>query len=312
MSLDPDNTQKLDDIEAQLRQAGEVADQSLDDGSTPPAVETPTPEPKAEEPKPGEEPAPKPKEEEPPKGEKKPGEEQPPDSSYTKAKKDGERLDRSWKKLDEEKADLERRERELAERQKQPPSEPTPAPKKGEPLRDQHGNSAADYKEAAKVMRQRGEDELADKAEAAAKELEGREQQQTQEGVHREFLGKWHAEADKVIKAEPELAKQDSPLAVKVKELLESGPFFHVFENGFPMAVESARLQLKAARVDELLGEIERLTKENKELREATSIAGSDPAPPPGAPKKITDLPPAEAEAQLRSKAAELDAAPTQ
>jgi hypothetical protein len=188
-------------------------------------------------------------------------------------------------RIAEEKARLE--EERLRVRQERNGQRPT----------DENGNpiySSYELRQLAKDYRRRalkGEEgpngenygEISERAEVEAERAAAREAKEQQERFERRQT----ALAMETMTAHPDLADENSPLQQEIKavfaqeaemsRLYGRPSVFRQIEDGFPMAVEVAKLRLKAAdsdkkdtRISELEAEVDRLTK-------LTSLGSSSP-----------------------------------
>jgi hypothetical protein len=253
------------------------------------------------------------------------------ESAFSKAKKDAERRDRSWKALDQEKAEFRAEKarydaelaglrRELAELRKTRTAPSGPA-------RDPNGATADDYEKLAKDYEEQGRDDLAkaarDRAEALRKQgaapvqADGRTDPKSDPA----FQAQWRATAEELRASDPELAKTagESPLVAAVNTLLTDqqwGRYFTQHPDGLRAAVEVAKLMRSAQGATELQTKITAL--EDQAKKDKAEIArlngllqprGSLPAPnAPGGAKKPEDM--TDAEIMAAAQAADREAGP--
>lgn len=245
-----------------------------------------------------------------------------PESNYAKATKERERQDRSWAKLNEEKAAvaaekaaIESLKRDLQQRQ----ADPRPRDEQGREL-----YSSQEYRDAAKHYRQlarkgevgpNGEDYfyLAEKADLAAQNAATAEARQHQD----RFEQHQSRMALEVMQREPDLADVNSPLAKEVQtvfseELARSQKhqrpsIFKLVPDGFELAVEVAKLRREAASASELKAKIQTMEAELSKLRKATSLSSSSPTRQPQ-PKAFADMNAEEMSTALRRAAEREDA----
>jgi hypothetical protein len=220
------------------------------------------------------------------------------ESEYTRTRKEHERRDRSWQKLEEEK-NLLRRDREAVEIERRRTNQ-TAAP------RDESGYSADDYEIAARSFEENGDPELAGRARSRAQTLRHTAQTRAAEGEAQEFRAKWQETINKVVEERPELRDVNSDLGRKVATALRTHPHFSYTPEGFRRAVEHVELQEKAASLPGLHTEVERLKTENQRLNRLTSVGGSGVMHRPGS-ASFDQMTRAEQEAELTHAAEAAD-----
>lgn len=318
-----DNTVLNDTAGAALRQLGAEYDAAGGDLSS----ATPTPEPRAAgtaenpaEQTPAapkvdvdgvpETPAAKPAEQE----QQPPAPEQKTDSKFEKARKDAARRDESWKKLNEEKAQLQRDREEIERLRRQPAPPPPEAKKPVGPTKDERGHTADDYEEAAKGFDADGDADLAQRARAQAAAL--RQQDATAQtqavatdqtaAVRERFANDWRSDMETAIRAHPALGQPESADAKELTELLEHEPIFGQIPNGFSRAVEVLKLRREAAQAPGLREQVTTLKSEIERLTKLTQLNGGSPATPAGS-KRFEDMSEAEQRDHLQRKAAAAD-----
>lgn len=287
-----------------------------DEGAQPDETSKPAPETKAKpttEKKPTDKPA-----------------DQKPESPFTKAQKEKERQDRTWKKLDEEKA-AHRAEVAKFEQERQQVSalraeldalkrQITAAPKA--PSKDEHGLDAADYDAAAKRYAAEGDEQTAALARRRAEALRTKDRDAAataptapsapagEPWQSPEFQQKWSAEAAAIVKAEPELGDPQNPVFQAVAQLVNQSPyarFFRAHPDGIRAAVEVAKLQTSAARLPALQKELDTARQEIARLNKLTQPVGGPPAGPAPGKKPLAEMTMDEADAYLRAQAEAAD-----
>ena len=212
-----------------------------------------------------------------------------PDTAYEKAKKEAARKEKTWQQLEKEKAEVRaeaarlKAERDTFEKVMTQRSQPQVRP------RDEHGEeiyTSQEYRDAAKQFRRDGEHEMADKAEYAAEVALKNETKAAQQ----RFQEHQRDMAFKVMDAEPELNNEESPLAQAVKSVFEEEAqrarqyqrpsIFHQTLDGFGLAVEVAKLRMKATAADTLAKELKEARAEIQRLNSLTSVSASGPTRP--------------------------------
>ena len=315
--MDTIDTQDTSDAdEASLRSMGEAADAGREVPSTPNEPEQratgddvlpdadATPEPENGAGKSTKDPEKKPAEQQQQQDKPKPGEEKPL-SKYEAAK---QRQDKTWQKINEEKAQLQRdreqlaREREEVARQRQPA--------KAEPVKDASGYTADEYEAVAEKAIEDGEPDLAKAAYAKAKELRQQEAAQASgapgKAQQERFASEWKADMEGHLKADPELLKVDSPIAKQLTALFKEEPWLNHIPGGFSKALGVAKLQLQAGKAQGLEVELGKAKAEIARLTKLTSINGGGPAAP-SRTKTFDEMSESEMEATLRRTAQTAD-----
>ena len=234
-----------------------------------------------------------------------------PETPYTKARKDGERLQKTWKSLEAEKvafreerariaqedAAIRRELAELKAARQQPATTDDPA--------DPQGHKASTYDDLAKGYEEEGNARLAKLARDHAAHLRSSAAKAPTkaapaaaaptDSASPEFQARWQQTAEEIVKAEPELADANHPVFKAVDELVNRSafaPFFRARPDGLRAAVEVAKLQQQAARVGSLEKDLTTAKAEVARLSKLTQPRGSHPASPaPGAkrPEDLTD-----------------------
>lgn len=228
------------------------------------------------------------------------------ESRLTPYEKERRRLDRSWKKLDEEKAQT-RKEREAVEAERKAlADERAKAAQRPKPEKPKHnGHTAEEYEAAAEDFEKEGKMAEAEFAKKRAAELRAKEAEQAKEAgaatdekqfvtletgaritpeEQQQMTAEWTANLSRLGRENPDLMKEGAPLRAVVTELLgkdERGktryPILHSHASGIHYAVEVAKLKLAAGKVPELSKRVAELEAENKELKGLTSLPPSGP-----------------------------------
>jgi len=223
-------------------------------------------------------------------------EDDPDASPYTRAKKDAERLDKTWKSVNQRKAELEERERQLAEREEQIKKLQQEGPRQeGErdqraPTRRSEKLGSKEYLEAAKVYEAEGEYEKANAARQLADEARQAEQQEDQQ-QQQQFQAEWDKNLQAVL-ASPEYADMNdpqSPLGQNVQKVLKEEPMLRQIPDGIRKAAWVGKAFTMAERVPELEGQIAEKDKEIERLRNQLALPETPSpedggSPPPSAP----------------------------
>jgi len=244
------------------------------------------------------------------------------ETTFEKARSEAARRDRSWKALEEEKAqvraekarseaELQTMRRELAQRTAQPAG----------PKKDAHGATAEDYKALAKRYSAEGNDELAAAAQERAAKLEqpsaGAAPQGSPTFETPEFQTAWQGHVQQLIAKEPDLGNPENPLVKAANGILADptyGRFFKSHPDGIVAAVEVARLlqanaqgQATQQKLSTTEAALKTAKEENQRLNGLLQPRGSLPTGQPGRERKIEDMPAAEAAEAIHAMARAAD-----
>lgn len=253
------------------------------------------------------------KKEEPAKADDKPAKKE---SNYEKAKGDAERKDRSWKALEEEKAQVRaekaRYEAELATARRELAQLRTAKP--AGPAKDEHGNTSEDYRALAARYAAEGNDDMAALAKAKAEKLSQSAAPAATQGTPAaetpEFKAQWQNHTQQLIAQDPELANPENPVVKAANAILADanyGRFFKSHPDGIKAAVEVARLMQANQAQQETTKKLKEteatLTKAQAEVQRLNGLLqprGSHPAGQPGSDRKIEDMNADEAAAEIQ------------
>ncbi|MEW6303508.1 MAG: hypothetical protein AB1705_08565 [Verrucomicrobiota bacterium] len=227
----------------------------------------------------------------------------------SKYEKERQRQQSTWEKINERKTELDRREQELAEREKRAAGEQF---------------TAEDYEQYARKCEAEGKLDLAELARAEAKRVREAAAGQAGDGQGGGARGRTEAEEAELVrkqteywnqaKAEmPDLVVKDSELNKGVRELIKKNPHVLEYPDGPYMVAQFVKRGIEAARVpglqksvDDLTAKVTALEARNKELEKLTSVApGGSPPNIAQGEKSFDELTPAEQEAWLNRTYAE-------
>ena len=200
-------------------------------------------------------------------------------TEYERLRKEQERKDRSWQKLNEEKEALAKLRADTRVNETRISG-------------DQF--SAEEYEAyAEKVIEEGGPDavKVARQAMTKAKEIKQKFMQES-----------WQKSINEAIAEEPSLADQESDLAREVNKVLQGGDW-----GSFKAAVKLAKATQLANSLPGLKGEIENYKKEIERLNKAMEVGGKPGLPKREAPKRFEDMSTEEMRAHIRSRATEAD-----
>lgn len=261
-----------------------------------------------------------------PEADRKPAEEQKPETAYTKAQKERDRQENLLKNFQKDKeafyADSARIQQQLqkeaAEVQRAREQRTTPDPSQSQQSRyssKELWEAANDFEARAEKAFEAGDGDTfkeslkyAREARAQAgqvQQLEYQAEQQTQ--AHR-FQTVYAQVMEQAIKAEPDLAKADSELSKGVQTLLEQEPVFSHIPDGFAKAVQVEKWRQESVSASGLRETNKKLQAEIDRLNGLTQLNGSGPTSPP-AQKSFESMSDAEQDQYLLRQAEKIDAA---
>lgn len=192
----------------------------------------------------------------------------------TREQKEVARQQNAWLKINAEKEALKKEREQLESLRQQAENERGEAARRqlnsSEPLRDERGFCAEDYEKAADKWQEQGDVDatVIKNARAAALGLRHKEQA----ALH----AAQQMAINHVIKQNPDLQNMASPLAMETRKIMfdeapkmKFNPYAH--PDGFAMAVEHAKLRVRAGSVPALEKKINELTAENQRLTKLTT-----------------------------------------
>lgn len=240
-----------------------------------------------------------------PKGEEQPPEQQQPQqeaqgSKYERAKKDAERLDRSWKALEAEKETTRREQAELKQRLDaiERSSQQRPQEQRQNGFRSQdYAKGAAEFDRRAQALIEEGDVDaaneqlrLAESARALAHQYGQAEAQEAQQAEHGKFRQAWESVANEVIRDHPELKDPASEPGQALLSVFKEFPFLRQLPEGFRHGHDLLELRRNAAEVSGLREDNQKLKAElERRDRLNSPEGGKSAAGHPGA-QKASDM----------------------
>ena len=207
------------------------------------------------------------KADEPKQDEEAPPERTPYQQAVDRKQKDDARLDRSWKKLHEEKEEIRRQREQLARQPESPGNVKDPG---------------KTYEELARDYRNKGDHKMAELALEKAEEARDKVRQADsvpEPDAHWDkpaFQRGWSGVRDTLIRQDPTLADPANPVVKIANDLVndkEMGPIARSHPNGLKAAVGIARLMIEA-NAHRL--QVQKLREEVKRLSSLTSVEGGN------------------------------------
>lgn len=226
----------------------------------------------------------------------------------TKAEKEAERKDRSWKKLEEEKSKFLREKAEWEARKLQPQQQQ----QSPEDLANAFDKLATEFEEE-------GDFDKADEARNKAKQLRSnpnisanaRVSANQNNANNPQFKVAWQANVERAMNDFPEMKDVNSEFGKTVQSLLRApdmAQFFSERPDGAYVAAQLTHLKLTAQRVPTLEQKIAKLEEENKKLRQGMSLPDSGASSRTGTQRSFDSLSLKEQEDLLRTQAEREDA----
>jgi hypothetical protein len=206
----------------------------------------------------------------------------PNDSKFTKAKKDAERKDRSWKALEAEKEATRKREEELIAREKAIKEREEKTSKPSDEEQNRLEAAATKYDQAAKDFDNEGREDMAEACREKAKAIRKVAEQKKEEFVtakKKEFEDRWDGNLQKLQDENPDLKDPKSSLYNRVEHILAQKPFLRSHPDGIVDAVTVCKMKMETERLGALVPDLQtKLTAAQariKELEESTQIPGA-------------------------------------
>jgi hypothetical protein len=238
---------------------------------------------------------------------KKPEEAKVEETKFQRAKKDADRLDRSWKSLNEQKEAVRLEKESMLAKEKawddriksleKKLAETQAKPSTAEPKAEDYEQAAKDYREDAERLERRGDTEAADKLLQKAracerfanqKRQEARETEENQKKISSQaevekFTKEWDENLEKLKKSDEfkELENPDSPMGLEVRRLLRDNPVLSTYSGGIKDAAHIAKLQMAANSLPGVQAKLAEVEKKYAELQSRMRIGPSgEPEPP--------------------------------
>lgn len=214
-----------------------------------------------------------------------------------------DRQSKSWEQINADKAAVAAERAEL-QRQKEAFEQSRVT---SQELRDEHGATSKDYRDAAKQFKAKGDSAMADAAEKLAANLDTKENTLRQEQVHKQGAAKWQQNLADLTVKHPDLAKPDSPLSLAAVNVLKAFPMLSRDPDGIKYAVRAAEIELQAKSFDGTKSELEKLKADHAALQKKLTISGGSPTAPVPEDKSFKDLSQKDARRHLEQAAEQFD-----
>lgn len=159
-----------------------------------------------------------------------------------------------------------------------------------QPYRDEHGNTAANYSDAAKKLRENGDTANADAADQLAATLAQRETQVRQQHAQQEFQTKWSANYAAQCEKHAALKDPASDLYKETLRIVNELPQFRMEPEGINAAVQAAQILIASRDTENTKAENAKLKAQLEQLNKKLSIGGGAPTSPPSGPKDFASM----------------------
>jgi hypothetical protein len=247
------------------------------------------------------------------------------ESKFRRAKREQERLEKTWQGVNQRKTDLDAREQELLRREQeiqqarqQRERQQAPEARKSARFGSREYMSAADdfEKLAQKALQDQDLEkaqenfQLASKTRAHAIKVAEEEYAEWHQSEQGRFDQSWEQNAKQVVKDNPELADATSEVGKAVQKMLNENPVLGLVADGFRSAYEAVKLQREAAAASGLREELKKAKDEVARLNKLVSPQGGKNASGHSAStsQNFANMSEEEQRAYLLSKAESADA----
>ena len=219
--------------------------------------------------------------------------------------KNEERKTSSWKHINAEKEEIKRQREELLKVAEELKGRQADLDD-GKAYRDEKGFTAEDYENAAKRLKEEGDDDLASDAKERAKEVRTEANKSQQEREVKKQYGAFESKRQELMQRNPELQDANSDLTKAANAILKQHPSM-TNPVGLESAVKIARLQMKAAGAEKSETQVKELTDKLNKLEKKMSVSGGFTSEKVDGGRSFDDLSEKEQEAHLLKAAMNFD-----
>ena len=223
----------------------------------------------------------------------------------SKWEKNEERKASSWKQINAEKEEIKRQREALLKEAEELKSRKVDLDE-GKAYRDEKGFTAEDYENAAKRLKEEGDDDLASDAIDRAKEVRAEGDKVQQQMVAKKHWDAFESKRQELMQKHSELSKPDSELTQKANAILTEHPSMQSAV-GLEQAVKIAQLQIKAASAESSEAQVKELTDKLTKLEKKMSVNGGFTNERVDGERSFDDLSEEEQTEYLRRAAMEAD-----
>ena len=211
----------------------------------------------------------------------------------------------SWKQINAEKEEIKRQREELLRSAEELKSRQGDLDE-GKAYRDEKGFTAEDYDNAAKRLKEEGDDDLASDAVERANEVRSEGEKSQQERQAKKNWDAFEGKRQELMQKHSELQKPDSELTQRANAILQQHPSM-ANAVGLEKAVEIAQLQMKAAGAEQSETQVKELTNKLNKLEKKMSVSGGFTSEKVDGGRSFDDLSEKEQEAHLLKAAMNFD-----
>ena len=219
--------------------------------------------------------------------------------------KNEERKTSSWKHINAEKEEIKRQREELLKVAEELKGRQADLDD-GKAYRDEKGFTAEDYENAAKRLKEEGDDDLASDAKERAKEVRSEGEKSQQERQAKKHWDVYESKRQELMQKHSELQKPDSELTQRANAILQQHPSM-ANAVGLEKAVEIAQLQMKASGAEQSETQVKELTNKLNKLEKKMSVSGGFTSEKVDGGRSFDDLSEKEQEAHLLKAAMNFD-----
>lgn len=223
----------------------------------------------------------------------------------SKWEKNEERKASSWKQINAEKEEIKRQREALLKEAEELKSRKVDLDE-GKAYRDEKGFTAEDYENAAKRLKEEGDDDLASDAIDRAKEVRAEGNKAQQKIAAKKYWDAFESKRQELMQRHSELSKPDSELTQKANAILTEHPSMQSAA-GLEQAVKIAQLQIKAASAESSEAQVKELTDKLTKLEKKMSVNGGFTNERVDGERSFDDLSEEEQTEYLRRAAMEAD-----
>ena len=223
----------------------------------------------------------------------------------SKWEKNEERKASSWKQINAEKEEIKRQRESLLKEAEELKSRKVDLDE-GKDYRAEKGFTAEDYENAAKRLKEEGDDDLASDAIDRAKEVRSEGDKAQQQVATKKHWDAFESKRQELMQKHPDLSKADSELTQKANAILSEHPSMQSAA-GLEQAVKIARLQITAAGAETSEAQVKELTDKLNKLEKKMAVNGGFTSEKVDGGRSFDDLSMDEQEAHLLKAAASHD-----
>ena len=219
--------------------------------------------------------------------------------------KNEERKTSSWKHINAEKEEIKRQREELLKVAEELKGRQADLDD-GKAYRDEKGFTAEDYENAAKRLKEEGDDDLASDAKERAMEVRTEADKSQQEREVKKQYSVFESKRQELMQKHEDLRDVNSDLTKAANAILQQYPSM-ANADGLEHAVNIAQLQMKAAGAEKSETQVEELTNKLNKLEKKMSVSGGFTSEKVDGGRSFDDLSEKEQEAHLLKAAMNFD-----